>query len=677
MTNILMKKKFIMRSTTGKSSEMVVERPVYEMDELNEICKFEEPHDSCKEKSKKLLKLIKPKPSLKKIVPLLDWLPGYIWKEWFAGDLVSGMTLAVLQLPQAMACAVLADIPPVNGIYTSIFPVLVYVIFGTSKHVSVGTFAAVSLMTGAVVTEHMSIRTEKNLTKTLIHPKHDFYSSQYTDVEVAQTISFTVALIELCMYVLRLGIVAQLLSETFLNAFTCAAAYHIVNSQIRDLLGIGTKKRIGNFAIPLTISDIAKAFSAANFLAMGISFAACTTLLLNNYVFKPWLSKRTSIPFPAELVVVGIVTTFSKTMDFEKNYNITIIGFIPTGFPKLSIPKFQLVPAILMDSFTITIVCYAVTISLGLIFAQKCMYEVGFNQELLALGLSNAFGSFSLCMPISASLSRSVLRYNAGGRTQLSAVVSSGILIMVILWIAPLFETLPRCILASIIVVALTELLLKVRFICKYWQLSSWDGTVWIITFLVTFIVQISYGLIAGIVVSLLVICIEGNQLHTCLLGIVPNTDLYLDVEKYKAAQEIDGIKIFHSTGGLNFAISKSYKKALIRETGLDPGVVFNRRIQLHKKGLPDDEVIIIKVVILDFSHVTFIDTAGVDFLRTLRDDYERINIEMEIAGCPGSVFEVIIRCNRIEKKERKFLIFPTVHDAVLFAQMNFISKNK
>ncbi|CAH1184550.1 unnamed protein product, partial [Phyllotreta striolata] len=221
---------------------MNVERKVYDMEELYDVYKYEKSQLSCKERLQILLLFLKPS-WLSKLLPIIHWLRKYEWKKLLAGDIIGGMTVAVLQLPQAMACAILADIPAVNGIYTSIFPVVVYVVFGTSKHNSVGTFAAVSLMTGSIVSEHTTVYAGNSYNQSL--------PEQYTNVEVAQAISFTVAVIQLGMFVLRLGAASQLLSETFLDAFTSSVAYHILNSQVRDLLGLPTEKRRGSFAIPL------------------------------------------------------------------------------------------------------------------------------------------------------------------------------------------------------------------------------------------------------------------------------------------------------------------------------------------------------------------------------------------------------------------------------------------
>ncbi|RZC35028.1 Sulfate transp and/or STAS domain containing protein, partial [Asbolus verrucosus] len=521
-----------------------------------------------------------------------------------------------------MAYGLLGSVPPVVGIYMAFFPVLVYFVFGTSRHVSIGTFAIVCLMTGKVVSQHSSIEILQNGT-IVTTPPPDPSLPLYTNVEVATTVTFAVAIIQIVMYSLRLGVVSTLLSETLVNGFTCASAFHVVASQLKDLLGLPIKKRRGTFSFPLTIYDALTALPHANRYSCVISVVACATLVINNEIFKPCLAKKTIIPFPIELVAVVLGTASSYFLQMDTNYNLSIVGHIPTGW-----------------------------------------------------GLSNTFGSFFACMPVTASLSRSMIQQTVGGVTQIASVVSCSILLVILLWIGPLFESLPRCVLASIIVVALKGMLLQFTSIVKYWKLSKWDALVWIITFCATLFIQISWGLAAGVALSLLSVFIQGYKPYTCLLGVVPDTDLYLDLKRYKKAQEIPNIKIFRYSGGLSFASRTAFKELLTKKLGFDPASVLRKRIKMEESGsrsISEDLDLLTKCVILDFSALTFVDPSGVDQLRQLQSDYAKLDIAMYIAACSGPVYEKFVICDQEEKIESKFMIFPTIHDAVLFAQSNVL----
>lgn len=195
-------------------------------------------------------------------------------------------------------------------------------------------------------------------------------------------------------------------------------------------------------------------------------------------------------------------------------------------------------PSILIDSFPVAMVGYTVSVSMALIFAKKENYEIGFNQELFAMGTGNVFASFFSCFPFAASLSRSSIQYSVGGRTQIASVISCGLLAIVLLWVGPFFEPLPRCVLAGIIVVSLKGLLMQVTQLKSFWRQSWIDGMVWILTFLSVVLLAIDIGLLVGIVLSICCIFFRALKPYTCLLGNVPNTDIYLDVNRYDGVRD-------------------------------------------------------------------------------------------------------------------------------------------
>ncbi|KAI4455118.1 sulfate transporter [Holotrichia oblita] len=533
------------------------------------------------------------------------------------------------------------------------FPVLIYFFFGTSRHISIGTFAIVCLMTGQVVAtyapqamlNHASNITDKHI-EFLPMPNRT-----YEPIEVATAVTFVVAVIQMIMYILRLGIFTNLLSETLVNGFTCGAAFHVISSQLKDLFGLTFAKRRGYFSVLYTFYDALLAVPQANRTAVSISMVAVVLMVLNNEIFKPWLAKKTKVPFPIELAAVVIGTAVCYGFDFHDKYGVTIVGDIPTGLPPPALPAFSLMPHIIVDCLIITIVSYTITISMAFIFAQKAHYEVDANQELLALSLSNAFGSFFSTMPVTGSLARSLIQFNTGGVTQIASIVSCALLLVVLLWVGPLFEYLPKAILASIIVVALKGMLMQAVMLKKFWRLSKWDAIVWIITFLTTVVVSIDIGLLSGIVISLISIFVRGQRPYTCLLGVVPNTDLYLDCKRYKGVQEIEGIKIFHYCGALNFASKAMFKEQLTKKVGFDPSKLL-AKIAESKYNNKTDEL-------------------AVKLLRTLAAEYNELDVALYIASCSGPIFEMLAKCDKYEGQKIKINIYPTIHDAVLYAKLN------
>ncbi|KAK5638842.1 hypothetical protein RI129_013137 [Pyrocoelia pectoralis] len=656
----------------GAQAAIHVQRPVYQTEELNEVTTYEYKKPDLRRTVKKKFAACNPKSCLLATIPVLNWLSHYKWKKNIAGDLASGLTIAIMHIPQGMAYALLGNLPPITGLYMAFFPVLVYVLFGTSRHVSMGTFAVVCLMTGKVVSQYSYDETSGNDT----HFNEDVH---YTPIQVATAVTVTVAAFQMLMYIFRLGIITTLLSETLVNAFTCASAFHVATSQLKDLFGLVLPKRKGIFALVCTIYDVARSLPDAKVAAIVISCVFIIVMVINNEILKPILARKTKIPFPIELAAVVIGTGLSHGFHMKEHYGLNTVGEVPTGLPLPDVPSFSLIPTIAMESFIITMVSYTITMSMALIVAQKEHYEIDANQELFALSCSNFVGSFFSCMPITASLSRTMIQQTVGGVTQLASVVSCLIILTVLLWIGPVFESLPRCVLASIIVVALKSMLMQFLSLKKYWALSKWDASVWLVTFFTTTIINIDYGLLAGILISLFSIFIQAQRPYSCLLGVVPNTDLYLDIKHYKGIQEMNGIKIFHYSGSLNFASKGAFKSMLFKRTGFEPLKLLTMKkkdLELTEDSKSEREELLTKYIILDFAALTYIDPSGVETLRSLIDDYRQVDVEMYISSCSGTIFETLQRCDNYEGKSSQFVIFPTIHDAVLYSQSCFIKRD-
>ncbi|XP_071574134.1 prestin isoform X2 [Temnothorax nylanderi] len=656
-------------STTAP--ELMVRRPVYQQDELNHLCKYVKPKRILRNEISKRCKSIKPVALLKKTIPLTDWLFSYDWKNNILGDIVAGITVAVMHIPQGMAYAILGNVPPIVGIYMAFFPVLVYFLLGTSRHNSMGTFALVCMMTGKVVTTYSSPAVSTNNTSTENATLISDVSHQYSPVEVATAVTFTVAVIQLGMYVLRLGIISSLLADSLVSGFTTAAAIHVFTSQIKDLFGLNNlPRRNGAFKLILTYVDIFNSMNNVNITAVILSCITILSLIFNNEVLKPRVSKLCPLPVPIEMLVVVIGTVVSMQMNLADTYNVIIVGDIPVGLPVPSVPPLSLIPSILVDSFVITMVAYTISISMALIFAQKMDYEIDSNQELVAQGLGNLVGSFFSCMPITASLSRSMVQQTVGGHTQLASLISCGILVCVLLWIGPFFQPLPRCVLASIIVVALKGMLMKVTEFMQFWRLDKTDAAIWAITFVVVILFDIEYGLLVGVLVCIGRLLVLAMRPYTCKLALAPGTELYLDTKRYKGTVEIPGIRIFRYSGSLNFASKQYFREEVYKIAELVPQKELKKRLQAARNGIAAEEIKKLRILLLDFTALSHIDLAGANVLRNIVDEYCSIEVSVYIAGCFGLMYETMRKFNLTEHNENhSFAMFPTVADAVHFAR--------
>ncbi|XP_054280454.1 prestin-like [Macrosteles quadrilineatus] len=613
----------------------------------------------------------RPGQSVVSLVPAITWLGQYNWGHDLIKDIISGCTVAVMNIPQGMAYALLGNVPPVVGIYMAIFPVLVYAFLGTSRHVAMGSFAVICLMTGKVVSQHsyaggaLSLVAANSTSPTVTE------LPQYAPMEVATAVTFMVAMYQLAMYLFRMGVMCSLLSDTLVNGFTAGAAIHVFTSQIKDLLGMKIPKYNGNFQIIYTYIGIFNNLSTINVAAALISLFTVSFLIFDNKVIKPWVSKRSVFPVPVELIAVMIGTIASTCWDLHIKYNLTTVGHISVGLPEFHAPNFQLLPTVALDSFVIALIAYIITMSMALIFAQKMNYEVNANQELLAQGTGNLLGSFLSCMPFAASLSRSMIQHTVGGRTQLASIISATILAVVLLSFGPVFEPLPRCILASLIIVALKGVLLQVKDVVKIWQMSALDGIVWICTYIAVIVIEIDIGLLVGLIISILTILFRGLRPYIYKLSRLPNTDIYVESDRYGKVEDISGICIIHYAGGLNFANRGCFRKEIKK--------VMNRwptKDKMHLKQLnqiksnkvsPIEIEQEVQYLVLDLTGMQYVDPSGAGVLQSLASELSENSQYLYLAGASGPVYEVLQRCNIFEAPN--ILCFPTIHDAVIYAQ--------
>ncbi|XP_069945282.1 prestin-like isoform X2 [Cherax quadricarinatus] len=377
-------------------------------------------------------------------VPILSWLPSYNLRSSLVGDIVSGITVAIMHIPQGMGFAILAELPPIIGIYMAFFPVLIYALLGTSRHSSMGAFAIICLMTGKVVKQLAVIpdpesHHDGNETQPLLQGTHT-----YTPVQVAALVALMNGIFQIAMGVLQLGRLSVFLSDMLVSGFTTGAAVHVLTSQIPFILGIHVHSFEGPLKIIYAYVDIIGQAFSCDQAVMIISLITMIVLIFNNEYVKPWFRTFTKIPIPIELIVIISGTLTSYLDNFHDVYNIRIVGEVPTGLPKPAIPPVELMSAVLVDSVVISVVAYVVSFSMARIFAKRHNYNVDANQELYAMGASNVFGSFFGCAPIAVSLARSLIQEAAGGVTQITSFVCCFLLLFVLLFIGPVFETLPN-----------------------------------------------------------------------------------------------------------------------------------------------------------------------------------------------------------------------------------------
>uniref|UniRef100_A0A8C5QZA8 Solute carrier family 26 member 5 n=1 Tax=Leptobrachium leishanense TaxID=445787 RepID=A0A8C5QZA8_9ANUR len=395
-----------------------VDRPIYTQEFLQEQLHLRKNESQCTVK--------KAKSQLYSFLPILKWLPRYPVKEYLLGDIISGLSTGVMQLPQGLAYALLAAVPPVFGLYSSFYPVFLYTFFGTSRHISIGTFAVISLMIGGVAIriapdEQFQIMNTNSTNGTFNQENVD--ARDALRVQVAVAITLISGLIQLLLGILRFGFVAIYLTEPLVRGFTTAAAVHVFTSQLKYLLGVNPTRYSGPLSVIYSFVSVFTNIKTTNVAAL-ITGLICVLLLLGTKEINDRFKNKLPVPIPMEIIVVIISTGISAGMSLKDTYGVDVVGNIPTGFRPPALPDYSLFSAVFVDAVAIAIVGFSMTISMAKIFALKHGYTVSGNQELIALGLCNSIGSFFQTFAVTCSMSRSLVQESTGGNTQAIWVVS-------------------------------------------------------------------------------------------------------------------------------------------------------------------------------------------------------------------------------------------------------------
>eukprot|EP00088_Acartia_fossae_P050458 TRINITY_DN5654_c0_g1_i1.p1 TRINITY_DN5654_c0_g1~~TRINITY_DN5654_c0_g1_i1.p1 ORF type:complete len:691 (+),score=150.84 TRINITY_DN5654_c0_g1_i1:32-2104(+) len=655
-------------------------RDVLTLDDFSKKFHFQRrPSSTCKHKLKEYYKTRLSHFSvlewITSLVPILGWLPKYNVRTDLVNDIVAGFTVAVMHIPQGMAYGLLGGVDPVVGIYTAFFPVLLYALLGTMPHVSMGTFAVVSIMVSAPVSQlattvssvveseadglvasslpdlHSPVAGTNLTLQTSTYPTIQASTDIYTPIQVATAVTFCVGVIQMAAGMCRLGFLSILLTDTLISSFTVGAGIHVLTSQIKHILGVSIPGKSGAGSIVLIYKEIVQNILTTNYVTVCLSLATLAFCLIVDRIIAPKLKQKCRFPVPTQLMMIVITTTISKLLNLRENYDVRTIddiGKIPIGLPEPVLPPPQLFPQVLLSSLAPAVVSYSIGLGLGKMFATKHGYEVNSNQELLAQGTANLFGSFFSCLPMAGSLSRSVVQEASGCRSMLTSLVSALCLLVVMLALGPLFQPLPVCVLAAIILASLVNILKKIGDVSKYWSESAVEGVVWLITFLSIVLLSVDIGLVVGILCSVLATLYRAAAPQILVLGRTKE-GVWLDASTYKT--EDDGMRVLQVSGPLYFLVYESVRVRILEEIGQNPNKLSTK---YHYNTL-----------ILDISNVSYLDQKGASLINW---------IEKKLPGLGFAVVATPLQKARLDGVQAE--IFPTYIDAVLTYQGNVINEH-
>ncbi|KAM3617150.1 uncharacterized protein V6R79_002960 [Siganus canaliculatus] len=625
---------------------------------------------------------------LRERVPIFSWLPRYRLKKWILGDTIAGLTVGILHIPQGMAFALLTSVAPIFGLYTSFFPVVLYMIFGTGRHVSTGTFAVVSLMTGSVVEQLVPTPLDLNSSS----PEAAEFEAQR--IGVASAVALLSGIIMLCMFGLQLGFLSTYLSEPIVKAFTSAAAFHVTISQLQSMLGLRLPRHTGTFSLFKTLASVMENLPHTNMAELLISIV-CLAVLVPVKEVNIRFRQRLRTPIPVEILTVIIATGVAYVSTLDSSYNIEIVGHIPAGFPRPRMPALNTFPEIAGDTVAITFVGYAVSVSLAMIYADKHGYSIHPNQELLAHGISNTLSSFFTCFPSSATLATTNILESAGGHTQLSGLFTSLVVLIVLLLIGPLFYFLPKAVLACINVTSLRQMFLQFQDLPELWRISKIDFMVWVVTWLSVVILNVDLGLAIGVVFSMMTVICRTQRAGCSVLGRASNTEIYRPLENHSKCYEVPGVKILTYNGPIYYGNRNFFRQEMSRLLGLTPEKIrsrekarkalekrereatintvdrgiantsFSSENEFFKSETTESDV---QAVLIDCSSVIFVDVAGARLFTQMCTECQKVGVSVYLANCNESILKILTSSGLMNYMNPQH-IFVTVHDAVVYIE--------
>jgi SulP family sulfate permease len=523
---------------------------------------------------------------------ILQWIPGYT-SEQARHDATAGLTVGTMMIPQGMAYAVIAGMPPIYGLYAGLVPLIIYPIFGSSRQLAVGPVALDMLIVAAGV-------------GALAQPGTDRY------VALAILMTALVGVLQIGMGLLRLGFLASLLSRPVIAGLTSAASIIIACSQLGNMLGVELGR---SQYVHVLVWEAVQQAGKTHVLTFGLSLGFIGVLV----GVSRWLPR---VPGPLVVVAGGTAASWAFGLGQE---GVAIVRSIPTGLPtpQLWDAGFSDLNALLPAAVTLALVQFMKDASLGRIFAKRHDYELNPNQELLGVGAGNVVGSLFQGIPASGSFSRSAVNDQAGAKTPLANAFAAVVIGLTLLFLTPLFYYLPVPALAAIIVVSGLGLI-DLQELRALFRARRLDGFIALFTAGATLFIGVQEGILLGIGASVLAVLFRISQPNVAELGHVPGTRRFRDLDRFEQATRLEDILVLRVDAAYSFANAHYFRDFLLEET--------------RQEGRD------VSVVVVDGSSINALDATAVEALFSVANRMEEAGIEMHLTGLIGPVRETVRR---------------------------------
>ena len=562
----------------------------------------------------------------------MTWLPAWLRAyrpAWLAGDLTAGVIVTVMLIPQSLAYALLAGLPPEVGLYASILPIVAYALLGSSMTLAVGPVAVASLMTASA-----------------LQPLASAGSAEY--VALAVQLSMISGVMLLAFGALRLGFLAYFLSHPVISGFISGSAVLIAVGQLKYILGV---KAAGSTVLE-TLAGLVKALPQTQPVTLAIGVSSLLFLLLARRYLTQLLTRLGVPAKAADLVaklapMVAVIASTAVVAVFQLNETagVSVVGNIPQGLPQLSLslPGMSTLSQLWVPALLITLIGFVESVSVAQSLALKRQQRIQPNRELLGLGAANVASALSGGYPVTGGFARSVVNFAAGAHTPLAGVISAGLMALVIAALTGLFYYLPHAVLAATIIVAVTSLI-DLKTLKEAWHYDRADALSLLATAVGVVALGVEVGILTGVALSLAVLVWRSSHPHMAVVGRVPGTEHFRNIDRH-SVETVPGLLALRVDESLFFANA----------------TVLEDRIE----GLLSEDAAV-RHVLLICSAVNRIDTTALGVLTKLERSLEARSIEFMLAEVKGPVMD---RLRPTELGQRLLnRVFLSVHEAFEYA---------
>ncbi|XP_071884624.1 testis anion transporter 1 isoform X2 [Anas platyrhynchos] len=503
---------------------------------------------------------------IRKMFPVLNWLFSYQFREWILRDLHAGLNIGIFQIPQGLLGIWLTRLPlPMFNCFLSTFCCsMLYVIFGTSHHISVGSFSILNLVVKNILKSF-------NFNQTLsFNGSVDNFSDptltedQMEALTLTASVTFLTGIIQLLLGCFCLGSVTKYLPKTLVDAYLTAAALHVIVSQFIFIFGVMLDFHKGPRDIFCDIFHYFRALPKANATSTLLFSLSLPVLWISKYISITY--KRNPIAFPMELLLIITGTIISNRIHVYAESSSAVVSKIPQRLLPPTMPDLPNLSKIIMPAFSLAIVSCFLLVFIGERYASLHNYSISSSQELIVVGLCNICSSFFKSFAISCAISGTVIQEKTGGRTQLAAMIGATIMLVIALKLGYFFQMIPNGVLAAIVVFNMLPFLQKFLDIPTLWRQDKYHLVIWLGTFAAVLRLGLDVGLVIALALAFFIIGIRSHRMKMVELGQIPNTNIYRSLSVYGAAMEIEGVKIFQCCSSISFANMNNFKNYLLRE---------------------------------------------------------------------------------------------------------------